>query len=113
METNNIPTGVTREKLIEDVKVLGKDVQELLKATASVVGERAADARTKVQESLKVAQEKLAVVQDSVRARGQVAVSATDEYVRDNPWNAVGIAVGVGFLIGVALGVGAGRGSRD
>ncbi len=94
---------VTREKLVEDFKILSKDVQELLKATASVVGEKAAEARVKVQDSLKVAQEKLSEVQDTVRARGQEAFTASDTYVRDNPWNAVGIAAGVGFLLGVVF----------
>ena len=94
---------VSREKLVEDIKVLSKDVQELLKATASVVGEKASEARVKVQDSLKVAQEKLSEVQDTVRVRGQEAFQASDTYVRDNPWNAVGVAAGVGFLLGVVF----------
>ena len=49
----------SRDKLVEDVKVLTKDVQDLLKATASVMGEKASVAREKVESSLKVAQEKL------------------------------------------------------
>src|SRR5271156_5966776 len=98
MPTNsNQHAAVSRDKLVEDVKVLTKDVQELLKATASVVGEKAAEARVKVEESLKVAQDKLAVVHDNVKAKGKEAVIATDTYVRDNPWSAVGIATGVGF----------------
>ena len=66
----------SRDKLVEDVKVLTKDVQELLKATASVVGEKAAEARVKVEESLKVAQDKLSVAQEQVRAKGQEAFSS-------------------------------------
>ena len=104
---------VTKEKLAEDFKVLSKDVQDLLKATASVVGEKAAEARVKVEESLKVAQDKLAVVQESVKAKGQEAVSVTDEYVRDNPWNAVGIAAGVGFLLGLGFAAGTFLRRRD
>ena len=104
---------VTRDKLVEDVKVLTKDVQELLKATASVVGEKAAEARLKVEDSLKVAQDKLAVVHENVRAKGQEAFAATDGYVRDNPWNAVGIAAGIGFLLGIGFSAGAFLRRRD
>src|SRR5271168_4850219 len=100
---SNQNASVTREKFVEDVKVLTKDVQELLKATASVVGDKAAEARVKVQDSLKVAQDKLSVVQDNVRAKGQEAFATSDAYVRDNPWNSVGIAAGVGFAVGVML----------
>ena len=31
------------------------------------------------------------------------ARSATEAYVRENPWNAVGIAAGIGFIIGLLL----------
>ncbi len=97
----------TRDKLVEDFKVLSKDVQDLLKATASVVGDKAAEARVKVEESLKVAQDKLSIVQENVKAKGQEAFSATDGYVRDNPWNAVGIAAGIGFILGIGFSAGA------
>jgi len=107
MSTNsNVNAAVTRDKLVEDVKVLSKDVQELLKATASVVGEKAAEARVKVEESLRAAQDKLAVAHESVKAKGKEAITATDEYVHENPWNAVGIAAGVGFLLGLGFAAG-------
>jgi ElaB/YqjD/DUF883 family membrane-anchored ribosome-binding protein len=103
MPNNSYDASASRDKLVEDVKVLSKDVQELLKATASVVGEKAAEARVKVQDSLKVAQEKLSVAHENVKAKGQEAFKVSDAYVHDNPWNAVGIAAGVGFLFGVVF----------
>lgn len=109
----NESTAASRDKLVEDVKTLTRDVQELLKATASVVGEKAADARGKVQESLKVAQEKLATVHASAKDKGQQAFVVTDGYVRDNPWNAVGFAVGAGFVLGLLLAVTFSSGSED
>src|ERR1700689_2080327 len=107
MSTNaNQHASVTREKLVEDVKVLTKDVQDLLKATASVVGEKAAEARVKVEESLTVAQDKLNDAHGHVRAKGQEAFNVTDSCVRDTPWNAVGIAAGIGFLLGIGFSAG-------
>jgi ElaB/YqjD/DUF883 family membrane-anchored ribosome-binding protein len=103
---SNQNSHVTREKLVDDVKVLIKDVQELLKATGSAVGEKASEARVRVQDSLKVAQEKLGEHYETVKAKGQEAFTATDGYVRDNPWNSVGIAAGVGFLLGIGFSAG-------
>ena len=110
---SNKDAWASRDKLVEDVKVLSKDVQELLKVTASVVGDKAAEARVRVQDSLKVAQDKLSVAQDHVKAKGQEAFSVTDGYVRDNPWNAVGIATGVGFLLGIGFAAGTFLRRRD
>jgi ElaB/YqjD/DUF883 family membrane-anchored ribosome-binding protein len=114
MPNNSYPdASATRDKLVEDFKILSKDVQELVKATASVVGDKAADARVKVQDSLKIAQDKLSDLHGAVRAKGQEAFDASDTYVRDNPWNAVGIAAGVGFLLGVVFSAAAFRRSDD
>jgi ElaB/YqjD/DUF883 family membrane-anchored ribosome-binding protein len=96
-------SSVTKEKLAEDLKVVSKDLQELIKATASVVGEKAADARARVVESLKVAQDKLSVVPETIKAKSKEAAAVTDKHVRNNPWNAVGIAAGVGVLLGLGL----------
>ncbi|MCE0521333.1 MAG: DUF883 family protein [Methylacidiphilales bacterium] len=114
MSNNSNPNAsVTRDKLVDDIKVLTKDVQDLLKATASVVSEKAAEARVRVEESLKVAQDKLSVVHENAKAKGQEAFAATDGYVRDNPWNAVGIAAGIGFLLGIGFSAGAFLRRRD
>ena len=114
MSTNSDQTvAVTKEQIVADLKVVSKDVQGLIMATASVVGEKAADARIKVQESLKVAQEKLAALPDTVKAKSKEAGAVTDKYVRDNPWNAVGIAAGVGVLLGLGLAAAVSLRSRD
>ena len=94
---------VTREKVYDDVKVLVKDVQELLKATTSVVGDKATEARSRVQDHLKTVQDKLGDHYETVRTKGQEAFTTTDGYVRENPWNAVGIAAGIGFVVGIAF----------
>jgi ElaB/YqjD/DUF883 family membrane-anchored ribosome-binding protein len=110
---SNQNASVTRDRLVEDVKVLTRDVQDLLKATASVVGEKAAEARVKVEESLKVAHDKLTVAQENVKAKGQEAFAAADGYVHDNPWNAVGIAAGIGFILGISFSAGTFLRRRD
>jgi ElaB/YqjD/DUF883 family membrane-anchored ribosome-binding protein len=110
---SNQNSHVTREKLVEDVKVLIHDVQELLGATTSVVGDKAAQARARVQDSIKLAQDKLSEAHGHVRAKGQEAFNVTDGYVRDNPWNAVGIAAGIGLLLGIGFTAGTFLRRRD
>jgi ElaB/YqjD/DUF883 family membrane-anchored ribosome-binding protein len=95
---------VTKDKLIEDLKVVASDVEELLKATASQTGEKIAAARARATESLRSAQMRLADAGDEMAERARAAAGATDEYVRENPWQAVGIAAGVAFLVGYLIG---------
>jgi ElaB/YqjD/DUF883 family membrane-anchored ribosome-binding protein len=110
---SNHNSHVTREKVYEDVKVLVHDVQELLKATTSVVGDKATEARARVQDHLKVVQDKLGDHYETVRTKGKEAVDATHGYVTENPWNAVGIAAGIGFLLGIGFSAGVFLRRRD
>ncbi len=101
MTTEN---AVTKEKLVQDFKVVVSDAEELLRATASQAGEKVAVAREKVQESLRRAKVKLAEAEEILIDKGKQAARVTDEYVHDNPWSAVGIAAGIGFMIGLLIG---------
>jgi len=97
-------TDVTKEKLISDFKVVVSDAEALLKASAGQGGEALAAVRTRVQESLKIAKEKMLDAEEELLAKTKAAARVTDEYVHDHPWNAVGIAAGVGLLIGLLIG---------
>lgn len=94
---------VSKEKLMEDLKVVVADAEELLKATASQTGERIAAARAKAGESLQAAKVRLAEAQASVVEKVKVAAKTTDDYVHENPWQSVGIAAAVGLLLGALI----------
>lgn len=96
-------TAVTKEKLAEDLKIVIADAEELLRATATQAGEKVSAAREKIQDSLRHAKVKLSEVEDILIDKGEEAVRATDEYVHDHPWKAVGIAAGVGLIIGLLI----------
>jgi ElaB/YqjD/DUF883 family membrane-anchored ribosome-binding protein len=96
-------TLVTQEKLVEDLKILMADAEDLLRATASQAGEKISAAREKVQDSLDRAKSKLGDIEDVVMDTGRQAARATDKYVQDNPWRAVGIAAAVGLVIGLLV----------
>jgi ElaB/YqjD/DUF883 family membrane-anchored ribosome-binding protein len=94
---------VSREKLASDFKVVVADAEELLRATAGQMGEKAVVARERIQESLRVAKDKLARAEEVVIDKTKAAARATDDYVHDHPWGAVGIAAAVGLVIGMLI----------
>ncbi len=102
--SNNIQnTTVTKEQLISDFKVVIADAEALIKATASQGGEAVTNLRAKAEESLAAAKVKLADAQDALIEKGKIAAQATDDYVHEKPWHAVGIAAGVGLVIGLLI----------
>jgi ElaB/YqjD/DUF883 family membrane-anchored ribosome-binding protein len=94
-------TQAARQKLVEDFKALSTDTEELLRATAGQAGERVTAARLRVEERLHDAKEAVAAFGDTVADRTRAAARATDEAVRQHPWESVAIAAGVGFLLGM------------
>lgn len=96
-------TEVAKGKLVADLKVLITDTEELLRATAGQVGEKAAAARERMQASLAVTKDKLADAERALMEKTKEAARATDAYVHEHPWSAVGIAAAAGVVLGMLI----------
>jgi ElaB/YqjD/DUF883 family membrane-anchored ribosome-binding protein len=96
-------TEVTKDKLAADLKVVIADAEELLKATASQAGEKVAAARVKIQDSLDTAKAKLANLGEAGVGKAKEAAAATDDFVHEHPWKAVGIGAAIGVIVGMLI----------
>lgn len=96
-------TEATREKLISDFKALVADSEELLKATASQAGEKASAARQRIEERLQEANKTISEAEGILIDKTREMAKVADDYVRQNPWGAVGIATGIGLVLGLLL----------
>ncbi|TMH91061.1 MAG: DUF883 domain-containing protein [Betaproteobacteria bacterium] len=77
------------------------DAEALLRATVGEAGETVQAARAKVEETLASAKLRLGPLGEEAAEQARAAARAADDYVRANPWQAVGIAA----LVGIALGL--------
>ena len=77
-----------QEILMADFQTLVSDTEKLLDDTAILAGDQADELRSKIHESLLKARETLQLTEDSLRERGQAAVTATEDYVQacHPPW---------------------------
>jgi ElaB/YqjD/DUF883 family membrane-anchored ribosome-binding protein len=106
MSTNANATAtaeVTTDQLLADLKTVMNDAEALLRATSTQTGEKIQEVRARAEESLRQAKQRLSTIEDEALRRAREVADATDEYVRDNPWQSVGIAAGVGLLVGLLL----------
>lgn len=100
-----IPTSVnSQEQLVSDIKSVISEAEEMLGATADQAGEKIAKLRVRIQERLHDAKVRLAEAEEVLVAKTKAAARATDDYVHESPWTAVGIAAGVGLLVGLLIG---------
>ena len=82
-----------------DVGTLAEDARALMAATADVAGEKVAEARKRLSAALDRGKE----FYGRVRDKAVEGARATDETVREHPYQAIGIALGVGALLGYLM----------
>jgi len=93
----------TFNKLREDLQTVAKDVEALLKATASEAGDKIHEARERAAESLRQAKERLQDSEEGALKSAREAVDKATSYVKENPWQSLGIVAAVGVIVGMLL----------
>jgi ElaB/YqjD/DUF883 family membrane-anchored ribosome-binding protein len=76
------------------------DIGELIKSGSSLTVEELGRAKAKLRARIAAAR----VVLEDVSARARDTAREADRYVRERPWQAIGISAGVGLLIGFLVG---------
>jgi len=79
-----------------DMSQLAEDARALMAATADVAGEKVGEARKRLAAALESGKE----IYGRVREKAVEGAKAADEAVREHPYQAIAIGVGVGALIG-------------
>lgn len=92
-----------KDQIVSDLKSGVDDAEGFLRAAASSTGEKAAELREKATVALKRASESLSDLQATVMEKGRDAAILTDDYVHENPWQAIGVGAAIGFLFGVIV----------
>ncbi|MCU0786164.1 MAG: DUF883 family protein [Verrucomicrobia bacterium] len=88
-----------KDRLNGDLKLVMRDAEDLLKATAGTAGDKLSKVRERLASTLESTKATCGRLQDqTVRA-----AKATDGVIRAHPYESLGIALGFGLLIGVLV----------
>jgi len=82
-----------------DKSTLAEDARALMAATADVAGEKVSEARKRLAAALESGKELYGRVRDKAVEGAKVA----DKAVHEHPYEAIGIAFGIGALVGYLL----------
>jgi len=83
-----------------DLGQIAEDARALMAATADVAGEKVGEARKRLAAALERGKE----IAGDVRDKAIQGAKAADEAVREHPYQAIAIGVGIGALVGYLLG---------
>jgi len=84
----------------QEIASLTADVQDLLSRIAHVADPEIARLRVIIERRLATAKKTLADGTERVRRHAKDVMTAGDSYVRDRPWQTVGIAAAAGLVVG-------------
>lgn len=91
------------EKLTDDFTAVLGEAEQLLRDAAEEGGEKARDMRRQVEEKLAKAKVRMQELEGQLADRTRACARATDDYVHDHPWQAVGVGAAFGLLLGLLL----------
>jgi ElaB/YqjD/DUF883 family membrane-anchored ribosome-binding protein len=100
---NDVSEGVKDVKAAasSEIKNLIADVEELMARIVDLKDADVVRVRGKVQRAVDATKQSLADGAETIRQHAQDVASTADDYVRDSPWQAVGIAALVGAVVGI------------
>lgn len=94
---------VTKERFTADVNAVLQDAEELLRQAGQTTGEEARELRGRAQAAIMQAKDSLYEFERRAVAQTRAAAQATDGWVHQHPWTALGVAAGIAFLVGLAV----------
>lgn len=95
----------TKDKLLEEFHSVVTETEKLLKSTATAGSDSLDDLSDSAEHGLAAAKEQLCKLQKAAIDRTGAAISATDAYAHQHPWQAVGLAAGLGLAVGALIGL--------
>ena len=96
-------TDAQRDDMIANAKSLINDAGEIGESMASASKEKLAALGEKLSAKLRLSKEKISDAQDALAQKAKATARATDQYVHEEPWKAIGIAVAVGVVLGCLI----------
>lgn len=99
----HVHSTLARERVMADLRSLIRDSEDLLKATAGDVTEKAKEARSRVTAALERARNTCQHLQEQAAASARAAARKADSTIREHPYQSLGVAFGVGLLVGVLV----------
>lgn len=89
------------EEILNDLRSLVTEAEKLIGETA---GEQSEAMLASLRERFAAAQERFADVYEGARKKVVAGAKYTDETIRENPYQSLAVALGIGVLVGVLVG---------
>ncbi len=101
MKNRNASESPTAADVLNVIRILVVDAEKMMESSVS---EHTGEAMAALRARYDAAQERLGALYSSAKKNVVAGAKCTDEAIRENPYQSIAIAAGVGLLVGVLLG---------
>jgi ElaB/YqjD/DUF883 family membrane-anchored ribosome-binding protein len=98
---NNKQSAQSPQDILDELRSLVTDAEKMV---GESLGENAHEVVGALRQRYADAQERLGEVYQTARKKVSASAKYTDEAIRENPYQSIAVAVGVGLIAGVLLG---------
>jgi ElaB/YqjD/DUF883 family membrane-anchored ribosome-binding protein len=96
-------SSTAKHRLTDDFRAVMDDIDSLMRSSGDKLDGEQVALRQRIRDRLDTAKERAADLQYEAVTRAKDAARATDDYVHDHPWTAVGAAAAVGLVLGMLI----------
>ena len=102
--TRNPAADAARSGITEEFRNFVAEMEDFIKATTSLTGDDLARAKANLSSRVAAARAFAEEMPGTISDRARNTVKFADGYVREQPWQVIGMTAAVGLLIGFQLG---------
>lgn len=93
----------TSSNLLDESQDILQKTEKLIGDAAAATGKDAEALQARIIAGLREAKLRLTSAEEIALKKAKAAAQATDQYVHENPWKAIGIGAAVGVVIGMLI----------
>jgi ElaB/YqjD/DUF883 family membrane-anchored ribosome-binding protein len=94
---------LARNRVIADLRTLARDAEDLLKATAGDMSDKAKEARVRLREGLERVRAACIELEKQTVAAAKAAADQADDLIRGHPYESISLVFGLGVVIGALI----------
>ena len=90
-------------RLDDDLSLLSETLEEVLRSSGDPADQKYLELKARAEQALHEVKARVSNASDTYYYRARQAVSRADDYVREKPWQGIGVGAAAGLILGLLL----------
>lgn len=90
-------------RLDDDLSLLSETLEEVLRSSGDPADQKYIELKARAEQALNDVKARVSSASDTYYYRAKKAVYRADDYVREKPWQGIGVGAAAGLVLGLLL----------